>query len=170
MLLAPSPKNVSVSPASRPRASRIVCRSASTWQGWKRSVSALITGMSTFHAISSSRSWPNVRHTIAATWRPSTRAVSATGSPRDSWDEPASMTSGMPPSSAMPTQKEILVRVDGLSNSTATVRGPASGRYPNRSFFIASARSRIPACSAGDRSSSRRKWRGIRTPPRPPGS
>jgi hypothetical protein len=35
----------------------------------------------------------------------------------------------------MPTEKETLVRSEGLSNSTATARGPASGWYPSRSFF-----------------------------------
>jgi hypothetical protein len=38
------------------------------------------------------------------------------------------MTSGSPPSSAMPTVNDTRVRSDGLSNSTATARGPASGR------------------------------------------
>jgi len=128
MLLDPSPRKVSTSPARRPCAARAVCRSASTWQGWNRSVSALITGTRLTAAISSTRSWPNVRQAMAATWRSSTRAVSATGSPRPSWDDCASMTSGWPPSSAMPTANEIRVRVDGLSNSTATVCGPASGR------------------------------------------
>ena len=164
MLLDPSPRKVSIRPASRPCAARTVCRSASTWQGWNWSVSALITGTGLAAAISATRSWPNVRQTIAATWRPSTRAVSAIGSPRPSWDACASMTSGWPPSSAMPTANEILVRVDGLSNSTATVRGPASGRWPNRSAFIRSARSSTSACSAGLRSSSRRKCRVIAGP------
>ena len=157
MLLAPSPRKVRVSPARRPWASRTVCRSARTWQGWKASVSPLITGTVLAEAISATRSWPNVRHTIAATWRLSTRAVSAIGSPRPSCDDCASTSSGCPPSSAIPTENEILVRVDGLSNSTATVRGPASGRSPNRSAFIAAARSSTSACSAGLRSSSRRK-------------
>ena len=124
-------------------------------------MSALITGTLLAAAISATRSWPNVRQTIAATCRLSTRAVSPIGSPRPSWDVCASMTSGWPPSSATPTVKEILVRVDGLSNSSATVRGPASGRWPNRSAFIASARSSTAACSAGLRSSSRRKCRVI---------
>ena len=42
MLLAPSPRNVTVSPASVPLCSRIVSRSASSWHGWKSSLSALI--------------------------------------------------------------------------------------------------------------------------------
>ncbi len=128
MLLEPSPRKVSVSPAIRPWAARMVCRSASTWQGWNASVSAFITGTVAAAAIASMRSWPNVRHTIAATCRSSTRAVSAAGSPRPSCADWASMTSGWPPSSAMPTAKDTRVLVDGLSNSTATVCGPASGR------------------------------------------
>ena len=41
------------------------------------------------------------------------------------------MIIGWPPSSAIAVSKEILVRGDGLSNSTATVRGPAKGRSWN---------------------------------------
>ena len=44
MLLAPSPRNVTVRPASVPLCSRIVSRSASSWHGWKSSLSALTTG------------------------------------------------------------------------------------------------------------------------------
>ena len=62
---------------------------------------------------------------IAATCLPSTRAVSLIDSPRPSWDTAASMIIGLPPSSAIAVSKETLVRVEGLSNSTATVRGPA---------------------------------------------
>ena len=51
------------------------------------------------------------------------------------------MITGWPPSWAMPTSNDTRVRVDALSNSTATERGPASGREPNGSAFIASARS-----------------------------
>ena len=40
----PSPKNASVSPARSPLCSRIVSRSASSWHGWKSSLSALTTG------------------------------------------------------------------------------------------------------------------------------
>ena len=44
MLQAPSPTKATVSPASCRLCSRIVSRSASSWQGWKSSVSALTTG------------------------------------------------------------------------------------------------------------------------------
>ena len=54
MLQAPSPTNATVSPASSPLRSRIVSRSASSWQGWNSSVSALITGTPACSAISSS--------------------------------------------------------------------------------------------------------------------
>ena len=142
MLLDPSPRKVMVRPRSAsflfwaPLASAMVCRSARIWHGWKLSVSALMTGTSLAAARAASRSWPNVRQAIAATWRLSTRAVSPTVSPRPScvlWD---SMTSGLPPRSATPVAKETRVRSDGLSNITATVCGPASGLRANRSAFI----------------------------------
>ena len=44
MLFAASPRKASVSPASSPLCSRTVSRSASSWQGWNSSVSALTTG------------------------------------------------------------------------------------------------------------------------------
>ena len=44
MLQAPSPTKATVSPASSPLCSRTVSRSASSWQGWNSSVSALTTG------------------------------------------------------------------------------------------------------------------------------
>ncbi len=91
-------------------------------------MSALITGTGLTAAMASTRSWPNVRHTIAATCRPSTRVASSTVSPRPKCVTWASMTSGWPPSSAMPTANDTRVRSDGLSNRTATVRGPSSGR------------------------------------------
>src|SRR5215471_9488416 len=71
------------------------------------------------------------------------------------------MTSGYPPSSAMPTLNETRVRVECLSKSTATARGPASGWRTRRLAFIASARSSTSRSSAGLRSSSRRKCLGI---------
>ena len=82
MLLDPSPRKVSVSPARPPAAAWIVCRSASIWQGWNWSVSALMTGTVLTAASASIRSCPNVRQTIAATCRLSTRARSPTVSPR----------------------------------------------------------------------------------------
>ena len=55
MLQAPSPTNVAVSPARSCLCSRMVSRSASSWQGWKSSVSALTTGTPECSAISASR-------------------------------------------------------------------------------------------------------------------
>src|SRR5699024_9908038 len=52
-------------------------------------------------------------------------------------------------------------RVEDLSNMIATVRGPSRGRWAKRSSASSSARARTSFCSAGARSSSRRKWRGI---------
>ena len=135
----------------------MVCRSASTWQGWNWSVSALITGTVAAEASASMRSCPEVRQAIAATCRVSTRATSSIVSPRPICVVAVSMTTGKPPSSAIPTVNDTRVRSDCLSNSTATARGPASGCQPNLSFFTRSASSRTAACSVGDRSSSRRK-------------
>src|SRR5574342_579205 len=67
------------------------------------------------------------------------------------------MTTGCPPSSATPASKETRVRSDCFSKITATARGPASGRCPYRSAFKVAARSSTSDCSAGVRSSSRRK-------------
>src|SRR5699024_5074884 len=139
----------------------MVCRSARIWQGWNSSVSALTTGTVAAAAISSMRSWPKVRQTIAETIRVSTCVVSVIDSPRPSWLDPASITSGLPPSSATPVAKDTRVRVEDLSNMIATVRGPSRGRRAKRSPASWSARARTSFCSAGARSSSRRKWRGI---------
>ena len=58
MLQAPSPTNATVSPASVPLCSCTVSRSASSWQGWNSSVSALTTGTPAYAAISSIASCP----------------------------------------------------------------------------------------------------------------
>ena len=58
MLQAPSPTNATVSPASVPLRSFTVSRSASSWQGWYSSVSALTTGTPEYAAISSIASCP----------------------------------------------------------------------------------------------------------------
>ena len=100
-------------------------------------------------AISSRPACAYVRHTIAATWRSSTRAVSDGVSLPPSWLFAVEMISGVPPRSAMPTANETRVRVEDLSKMTATVCGPARGFSFHRSFFSATARSRISACSAG---------------------
>ncbi len=130
MLFAPSPTYASVWPASAPvppRSWAIVRRSARIWHGWKSSVSALTTGTRLIAAISSIRSWPNVRHTIADACRSRTRVTSATDSRTPTWASRPSTTTGKPPSSAMPVANESCVRSVGLSNRTATPCGPASG-------------------------------------------
>ena len=65
--------------------------------------------------------------------------------------------------------------IEGVGTSTAafvgmTARGPVSGCHPNLSFFIWAARSSTAACSAGDRSSSRRKCLVICSPRRGSGA
>ena len=94
MLLEPSPRKVSTRPASEPWCALTVCRSASTWQGWNWSVSALITGTVAAEASASIRSCPEVRQAIAATCRVSTRATSSIVSPRPMWVVWVSITSG----------------------------------------------------------------------------
>ena len=65
---SPRPRRTRASgPSVAPSRSRMVSRSASSWQGWKPSVSALTTGTSTPEASSASRSSPVVRKTMAAT-------------------------------------------------------------------------------------------------------
>src|SRR4051812_18944872 len=88
-------------------------------------------------------------------------------SPRPSWLACASMITGVPPSWAMPTSNETRVRVLALSNSTATAFGPARGLCPYGSAFSATASSSTSACSAGVRSSSRKRCldtRGVQYP------
>ncbi len=80
MFEAASPRKVRRLPAVVPLCSCTVRRSASTWHGWKASVSAFTTGTPAYSAISSRLDWWKVRHTIAVAWRPRTRAVSATDS------------------------------------------------------------------------------------------
>ncbi len=157
MLLAPSPKYVIFRPAVLPLFSRMVCRSARTWQGWNVSVSALTTGTSECAASVSTRSCPYVRHTTAFVKRENMRAVSSRVSPLPIWVAPASTTIACPPSCAMPASNEKRVRVDVLSNRTATLYGPSRGRRESGFFFSSAASSRTSFCSAGVRSSSRRK-------------
>ena len=90
----PSPKNASVSPRSSPLCSWIVSRSASSWHGWKSSLRALTTGTVVPAAISSRPACAYVRHTIAATCRSSTRAVSDGVSLPPSWLLAVEMISG----------------------------------------------------------------------------
>src|SRR6266536_1691483 len=79
-------------------------------------------------------------------------------SPRPSWRSAPASGSGWPPSSCTPTSKEILVRVEGFSNTSATLR-PASALEPWRSALWRSAPSSRACSSAGLRSSTLRKSR-----------
>ena len=73
---------------------------------------------------------------------------------------------GWPPNCEMPTSKDSRVRVEFFSKMAATDL-PASGWCPSGSALNVSARSRTSTCSAGLRSSSRRKCRAwFRTPSR----
>ena len=78
-------------------------------------------------AICSSRSWPKVRQTIAATCRSSTRAVSAIGS-RGRAGQAAVDDERVAAELGDAAANETRVRSDGLSKTTATARGPVQGR------------------------------------------
>ena len=56
-----------LSPASLPLRSAMVCRSASTWQGWNSSDSALTMGTVAPDAMAVRRSCANVRQTMPST-------------------------------------------------------------------------------------------------------
>ncbi len=60
-MLLPSPMKHIFSPSSLALRSRMVMRSASTWQGWAKSVRPLMTGMSAYRASFSTSSWAKVR-------------------------------------------------------------------------------------------------------------
>ncbi len=100
---------------------------------------------------------------MTAACRENTSAVSRIDSPRVSWSSPERSTIGWPPISATPASIDVRVRVEGCSNSSATVR-PSSMREAHGVAFSASARS-SSACSSGAVSSSPvRKWRGKPAP------
>ena len=85
-MLLPSPIKHSFSPSSRAMCSRMVIRSASTWQGWQKSVRPLITGMEAYFGqrlhLFLIKGADHDAVTVAAD---STRAVSSMGSPRPIW-------------------------------------------------------------------------------------
>ena len=116
------------------------------------------TGTDPCSASSSRVSCGPVRTQIACTKRDSTSAVSRTDSPRESCISLSRSTSGVPPSSATPTSKEIRVRVDGRSKISATLR-PSSARETSRSALSSAARSSIDRSSSLVTSSPVRKWR-----------
>ena len=73
-MLLPSPIQATVLPSISPRCSRKVCISASSWQGWYSSVSALMTGTWELAANSVTSSWLKVRIITTSTMLEITRA------------------------------------------------------------------------------------------------
>ena len=138
-MLLPSPTYASRRPRRSPNASRSVSRSASTWHGWWSGESMFTTGTVACSASSASAASEPVRSPIAATWRESTSAVSRTASPRASCSSPGRSTIGCPPSSTMPASNDVRVRVEGCSNTSATLRR-SSTREASGSAFSSSAR------------------------------
>ena len=124
------------------------------------------TGTVAWRASSASVSSLPVRSPIAATWRESTSAVSRIDSPRVSCSSPGRITIGWPPSSTIPASKLVRVRVEGCSNTSATLR-PSSTREACGSALSSSARSSRAASSSGESSAPVRKWRGKRGSVRP---
>src|SRR3546814_179356 len=99
---------------------------------------------------------------MASTERDSTRAVSATVSPRPSWVPEGSSTTAWPPSWVAATSKETRVRVDGFSKIIASVL-PASGlASPSLASprFMRTAVSSMTRSSALSKPSRSRKCRG----------
>ena len=84
------------------------------------------TGTCACAASSRRRSSLPVRRPIAAAWRENTSAVSRIDSPRVSWSSFARSTIGWPPSSTIPASIDVRVRVEGCSNSSATVRSSST--------------------------------------------
>ena len=78
--LLPSPTNASFKPAQIAEPLRTVCISASAWQGWYRSLSALITGTDDQCASASIVLCRNTRATMPFTQRSRFRATSFSGS------------------------------------------------------------------------------------------
>src|SRR5688572_2278865 len=121
----------------------------------------LTTGTVACSASSASVASLPVRSPIAATLRDSTSAVSRTDSPRLSWSSPGRITIGWPPSSTTPTSNDVRVRVDGCSNTSATLR-LSSTRDESGAALSASARSSSADSSPPLSSLPVRKWRGKR--------
>ena len=166
-MLLPSPTKASFSPSSRVIFSRTVIRSASTWQGWAKSVRPLTTGMGAIRAKASTSAWAKVRIMMPSQYRASTRAVSSTGSPRPIWLSLPDRNRAWPPSWYMPTSKDTRVLVEFFSKIMARVL-PLRWSWAMLCFwlnFIWSAVSRISWMSSRDRSSSLSKSFFILTPP-----
>ena len=143
----------------RLRCSTQVWMSASSWQGWCRSVSALITGTRECAAKRSTMACELARITMTSTMRDITRAVSSTGSPRSRCVSRGERNSEAPPSCAMPASNDTRVRVEDFSKIMASVL-PASGAcsWPRRCSALSSmARAISRVSSAGLRSARREK-------------
>ena len=123
----------------------------------------LTTGTVAWAASSWRRSSLPVRRPIAAAWRENTSAVSRTDSPRVSCSSLARSTIGWPPISTMPASIDVRVRVEGCSNSSATVRS-SSTREAVGSALSSSARSSRRCSSPAESSSPVSRWRGKSAP------
>ena len=163
-MLLPSPTQATRLPARLPRCSRKVCMSARSWQGWKRSVSALMTGTAEHPAKRSSFSCSKVRTVMTSTMLEMTRAVSSTGSPRPSWVSRGDRNMALPPRCAIAASKETRVRVDDFSKTMAsTLPGRVWCGVPAcRRRLSSSARSSSATSSSRVRSSSVRKCLGCK--------
>src|ERR1700686_904303 len=141
-----------------PLTSSSVTRSASTWQGWERSVRPLMTGLAENDASSSRSAWVRRRATTPSTYRSSTRAASATVSRTPSWTSCSDSVVEVPPSLAMPTSKETRVRWEGFWKSMAMCL-PWSGFCDQRPALISRARSSTRRSSSALRSATSKKSR-----------
>ena len=126
-----------MSPSRLPKRSRSVRQSASAWQGWWSSVSALMTGTLECSRSSRTSRWSSSRRSLIGS--PPRRLIAASDDPR--------------------------ARVDGLAKEHATERPSSALRQASRCRFIAPARSSSAAncCalrSAMRRCSGRREWSG----------
>ena len=104
-----------------------------------------------------------MRRPIAAAWRENTSAVSRTDSPRVSCSSFARSTIGWPPISTTPASIDVRVRVEGCSNSSATVRS-SNTREAVGSALSSSARSSRRCSSSAESSSPVSRWRGKSAP------
>src|SRR5215472_2572554 len=164
--LLPSPIQASVRPASGPRRSSKVIRSAMIWHGWLASERPLITGTLDAAASARTSSWALARIMIASTMRESTRAVSSTVSPRPSCMSLCVAMIEAPPSCRIAASNENQVRVEFFWKIIASTRSRpgASGStrpfgQPARAALRALASSRIARRSAASISQRSRKWR-----------
>src|SRR3989442_2175042 len=165
-MLLPSPTKATRTLASRPRCSRSVKQSESTWQGWCRSERPLMTGTRAPEARSTTLGWRKVRAMMRSPQRSRLRAMSPADSRSPSRMSPGAKWMAAPPSCTMPTSKVTRVRRLGFSKIMASVRPASSGcGVPARSSaFRRLARARIASISWVERSAMRRRSRFIDGP------